>query len=245
MNHRSLLAALLAALVSIPAISSGQNQAPLIPTGSLNAFPTFVQAGTHPTLSWNVTLPESVVDIVDIIPPGTLKPKKSLNMKVRVLGASVKRVWTNSKGQVTKWEWVPTEALLRYNSGSYTRIFYNTHDKVNPNTVVRNQTVAKNSTINFGGRFNDNGSWSTMYTSTSTNHQHNVVALKNGDTPPTTTPLYQQPTIESFILPYLDAQGNIKLGPRDVIYLMELTHTNRNDGGFDLQDLCLLVTFTE
>ncbi len=243
MNHRSLLAVLLAALVSVPALARGQNQAPLIPTGSLSASPTIVHAGTHPTLAWNVTLPQSVIDIVDIVPPGTIKPKKNLTMNVRVLGASVKRVWTNSKGQVTKWEWVPTEALLRYNSGSYTRIFYNTHDKVNPNTIVKTQTVAKNSTINFGGRYNVDGSWATTYTSTT--HQHNVIALKNGDTPPTTTPLYQQPTIESFILPYLDAQGNIKLGPRDVIYLMELTHTDRNDGGFDLQDLVLLVTFVE
>lgn len=243
MIHRNFLAALLAALVLLPALSSGQNQAPLIPTGNLSAFPTFVQAGTHPTLTWNVVLPQSVVDIVDIVPPGTIKPKKNLTMKVRVLGASVKRVWTNSRGQVTKWEWVPTEALLRYNGGSYSRIFYNTHDKVNPNTIVRNQTVAKNSTIDFGGRYYVDGSWSTMFTSTS--HQHNVIAMKNGDDPPTTTPLYQQPTIESFILPYLDAQGKIKLGPRDVIYLMELTHTNRNDSGFDLQDLCLLVTFEE
>ncbi|MEZ5434456.1 MAG: hypothetical protein R3F31_25480 [Verrucomicrobiales bacterium] len=63
------------------------------------------------------------------------------------------------------------------------------------------------------------------------------------DTPPTTTPLYQQPTLESFLRPYLDDNGNIKIGPMDVIYLMELTHTDRNNGGFDLQDLVILVTF--
>jgi hypothetical protein len=55
--------------------------------------------------------------------------------------------------------------------------------------------------------------------------------------------LYQQPTVEDFIKPYLDSNGKIKIGPMDVIYLMELTHTNKYDAGFDLQDLCLLVTF--
>ena len=61
--------------------------------------------------------------------------------------------------------------------------------------------------------------------------------------PPTSSPLYQQPTIEDFIRQYLDGEGRIKIGPRDVIYLMELTHTNKQEGGFDLQDLALLVTF--
>lgn len=240
MKYRTLL--ILAVTAALTSFASGQSQ-PIIPTGDITAFPTFVQAGTNPTLTWNVTLPEKVTDVITITPPGTITPKKTMTMKVRVLGASVKRVWLNSRGQVTDWEWVPTEALMKYNSGSYSRIFYNTQNNVNPNTVVKQQTVYNNNTINFGGRYYVDGSWSNMFTSQ--NSQYNVVALKNGDTPPTTTPMYQQPTIESFILPYLDPQGNIKLGPRDVIYLMELTHTDRNHGGFDLQDLALLVTFVE
>jgi len=233
---------LLTALTATPALLRGQNLTPLIPSGSLSAFPTIVQAGTHPTLTWDVTLPESVTDIVTITPPGTITPKRCLIMDVRILGASVKRVWLNSQGKVTKWEWVPTEAQMNYNNTGYTRIFYNTHDKVNPNSIVKTIAVGAGKTINFGGRYvTSSGSWSTWYSTT--NCQYNVVALKDGDTPPTTTPLYQQPTIESFILPYLNEDGNIKLGARDVIYLMELTHTDRNHGGFDLQDLAILVTF--
>ncbi|HRQ87197.1 MAG TPA: hypothetical protein PLA50_00240 [Bacteroidia bacterium] len=244
MKHNTICFALAAALLLSIGVhhAEAQSQSPLIPTGELSAFPTFVQTGTHPTLTWSVTLPQAVTDVVTITPPGELTPKQSMTMKVRVLGASVKRVWLNSRGQITSWEWVPTEALLKYNSGSYTRIFYNTQDKVNPNTVVKTMTVAKNSSINFAGRYYVDGTWSTMYNSAS---GQQVYALKDGDTPPTTTPLYQQPTIESFLLPYLDDQGKIDLGPRDVIYLMELTHTNRNDDGYDLQDLALLVTFSE
>lgn len=243
MKHLTLL--LLAAVFATcsASVSRAQQTSPLIPTGTLTAFPTFVQTGTNPMLTWNVTLPQSITDVVTITPPGTLTPKKSMTMNVRVLGASVKRVWLNSWGQVTSWEWVPTEAQMRVGSGSWSRIFYNTHNNVNPNTIVRTQTVSTNVALNFGGRYYVDGSWSTLYTTQ--NSSTNVVALKNGDTPPTTTPLYQQPTIQSFIIPYLDSNGNMKLGPRDVIYLMELTHTDQNHSGFDLQDLCLLVTFVD
>lgn len=244
MQTQSLYLALCASLLLLaPTRGDAQSQSPVIPTGDLSAYPEIVQAGTFPQLTWNVTLPQSVTDIVTITYPGTVTPKKDLTMKVRVLGASVKRVWTNRRGQVVDWEWVPTEARLSYDGGSYTQIFYDTHDDVNPNHIVTTMVVRKNRPINFGGRYRVDGSWSSLRTSTNTSH--NVVALKDGDTPPTTTPLYQQPTIESFILPYLDEEGNINLGPRDVIYLMELTHTNRNDGGFDLQDLALLVTFED
>ena len=37
----------------------------------------------------------------------------------------------------------------------------------------------------------------------------------------------------------------MNLGPRDIIYLCELTHTSTNTTGFDLQDCVMLVTVTE
>jgi hypothetical protein len=242
MKPRSSFIALLIAFFAIPLTLRGQDLTPIIPTGSLSAFPTIVQAGTHPTLTWDVVLPERVSDVIEIEEPGTLVPTRCLIMDVRVLGASVKRVWTNSQGKITKWEWVPTEAKINYNGQGYTRIFYNTQKNVNPNTIVHSQVVEAGSTIDFGGRFAlSSGAWSTWYSSSSSDY--NVIALKNGDIPPTTTPLYQQPSVESFLLPYLDDEGKISLGARDVIYLMELTHTDRNHGGFDLQDMALLVSF--
>lgn len=237
-------AALKAAVLIACAFLSGQafGQDPVVPVGTLSATPSFVQVGAKPTLSWGVTYPAVVKDIITITPPGTITPKRKLSFDVRVIGASVKVVWTNSWGVVTKWEWAPTEAQISVNNSSYSRIFYNTQDKVSPNTIVHTRVVTSGQSINFAGRYNWDG-WSTLYRSTGT--EGNVVALVNGDIPPTTTPLYQQPTIEDFIKPYLDSSGRIKIGPKDVIYLMELTHTNKNDGGYDLQDLVLLVTFKE
>ena len=215
-------------------------QDPPVPVGSLSASPSLVKVGQKPNLVWSITYPQVIKDIITVTPPGTLTPKTKLGMDVRIIGASVKVVWKNSWGQITKWEWAPTEAQISINNSSYSRIFYNTQDKVNPNTIVYTTTCEAGKKINFGGRYYLDG-WSTFFNSTSGGK--NVVALINGDTPPTTTPLYQQPTIEDFIKPYLDSSGNVKIGPKDVIYLMELTHTDDNDQGFDLQDLAILVTF--
>lgn len=217
-------------------------QDPPVPVGWLQASPGLVRAGTKPTLNWEITYPSLVKDIIKITPPGTCTPKVKVNMDVRVVGASVKVVWLNVWGVVTKWEWAPTQALVSINNSNYSEIFYNTQNRVNPSTIVYNRTVNANQPVNFAGRYNFDG-WSTTFNSVTGGQ--NVVALVNGDTPPTTTPLYQQPTINDFIKPYLDGQGRIKIGPKDVIYLMELTHTDKNDGGFDLQDLALLVTFQE
>ena len=248
----SLPAAVMAALVGVctqvHAQSSTTPNDAQKPQGSLEASPGFVRPGVLADLTWSITYPAApevppVEELIDIEEPGTIVPKVPVKMEVRVIGSSVKAVWTNSLGKLLKWEWVPTEAQVSINRSSYSRIFYSTQDLVNPNAIVYTKKMKRGERADFGGRYYFQNAWSNMFTTT--NGRHNVVALINGDIPPTTTPLYQQPTIESFIKPYLDSQGRIKIGPRDVIYLMELTHTDRNDGGFDLQDLALLVTFTK
>lgn len=234
-----------AALFAVASVASypgrAQDQTPIIPVGSLSAFPTIVQTGAHPQLTWSVTVPESVVDVVGIDPPGTVVPNRCLIMNVRVLGASVMAVWTNSAGHVTQWEWVPTEARISVNGSGYNRIFFDTQDNVNPGEIVYSQSVQQGDRIDFGGRYFFQGSWGPWFSSTNSGNQ--IIALRNGDEVPTTTPLYEQPDIETFLLPYLDEDARIKIGARDVIYLMELTHTDVNHSGFDLQDLVLLVTF--
>ncbi|MDF1659919.1 MAG: hypothetical protein P1U58_20055 [Verrucomicrobiales bacterium] len=216
---------------------AAQDEAPLIPVGSLSAFPTIVQTGTHPELTWDITLPESVEEIIEIIPPGTISPKRDVVMDVRILGAGVTYY---SGGRLY---FVPTETRVSINGGNYDDIFYGTNYDVDPNDVVFSREMEEGETVNFGARYYHNNSWGSWYSST--NSSHNVVALINGDTPPTTTPMNQAPTIESFIRPYLSDDGKIVLGPRDVIYLFELTHTNRNDQGFDIQDMAVLVSFYE
>lgn len=236
--------ALITALAAAPVLMLGQEESPIIPVGTLSAYPTMVQTGTHPTLTWDVTVPEAVSDIVSIENTGTVRADRCVFADVRVLGASVKRVWKNWRGRVVHWEWVPTQGRVSQNGGSSKSFFFDTNDRVNPNKIVWSTKLASGDTLDFSGRYvRYNGSWSSTFDSRSVSQ--NVRALRNGDVPPTTTPLYQQPSIESFLLPFLDSEGKIKIGSRDVIYLVELTHTDANSSGFDLQDLVFLVSFYE
>ncbi|MDF1861859.1 MAG: hypothetical protein P1U87_16695, partial [Verrucomicrobiales bacterium] len=219
------------------ALNAEEEQSPSIPVGSLSAFPTIVQTGTKPQLTWDITLPETVPVVID--PPGTVTPTRDLYMDVRILGAGVTS-YNSHNGILT---FVPTECQINYNGQGYDRIFYGNNNSVNPNKIVHTQFVEEGSTINLGGRYYWNKSWGTWFSSTMSSYSYNVVALQNGDIPPTTTPMHQAPTIETFLRPYLAEDGRIEIGPRDIIYLLELTHTDQSHGGWDLQDLAVLLTF--
>ena len=208
---------------------------PKMPSGWLSAFPTIVQTGTKPTISWGINYPSIVEDYITIIDPGTIEADEEVDCEIRILGAGV------TVGNNSGFSFVPTEALVGYDGGSYSRIFYGTNDEVNPNQVVYTKTVAKNKKLRFGGRYYYNRSWGTFFNSDSSGQ--NVRALVNGSTPPSNVPEYNAPSLESFIKPYLNASGKVNIGPMDVIIFMELTHTNTSDSGYDLQDMVLLVTF--
>lgn len=218
---------------------NAQAASPSIPVGWLTAFPTVVQTGTKPTLTWDISYPSVVKDFVTVIPPATVSPKQDLDVEVRVLGNGV-TVSTSGGG----FNFVNAEAVLSFNNGSYNQIFYGTNNNVNPNTIVwsRNR-IRANQTLRFGGRFFHNNNWGTLFTSSS--GTQNVQTLVNGDTPPSRVPEHGAPTLESFIRPYLGPNGKVKIGPMDVIVFMEFTHTNQNDSGYDQQDMVLLVTFKE
>ncbi len=230
-----------AVLKANPGNGNGNNNTiPANPVGWLTAFPTVVQTGTKPTLTWSITYPSIVEDYVEIIPPATVNPKEELDVEVRVLGNGV-TVNTSGGG----YNFVDAEATLSFNGGSYTQIFYGDNHDVNPSKVVwKKKKIQANQKLRFGGRYRYNNSWGTNYTSQT--GTQNVRTLVNGSIPPTNTPMYQAPSLEDFIRPYLDGEGRVKIGPMDVIVFMELTHTDsqQSDQGYDLQDMVLLVTFT-
>jgi len=246
----SLLAAVPAAALALgmlmPAVSNAQTM-PAIPVGSLTAYPTMVQTGTKPTLTWSINYPSVVKDYVVITPPSTVTPKETLYVDVRILGAGV-TVTSGGSG----YTFVPTEATMSYNSTSssnYKRIFYGTNNNVNASTPVSTSTILSNNRVDvnkplrFGGRYYYNNEWSTAYRSS--DGTDNVRVLVNGDTPPSNIPQYNAPSLESFLRPYLDSTGKVRIGPMDVIVFMELTHSSsqKSDPGYDLQDMVLLLTF--
>lgn len=219
--------------------NANANKAPLLPVGNLDAFPTLVQTGTHPTLTWDIQYPEEITEIVTIIPPnGPVTPKVDLCMEVRVLGASY-QIGTDRKGRPI---WGYVQAEVKFNgSSSYTQFFYDTQDKVQPSQVYYSTPVTAGYGIDFRARSYNGSQWLPWRYSSST--APNVVILVNGDRPPTTVPAFSQGNIESFLRPYMDAGGYIDIGPKDAIILVELGQTNVMASGFDLQDIVFLVSF--
>ncbi len=212
---------------------------PAMPSGWLTAFPSVVQTGTKPTLTWAINYPSIVEDYVTIVEPATVVSDVAVDCEIRVLGAGVTVKASNSNN----YSFVPTEALISINDSSYTRIFYGTNNVVNPNQVVSSFTLQPNQKLEFGGRYYYNNSWGPYFKSDS--GTDNVRTLVNGDVPPSNVPDYNAPSLESFIKPYLTPTGKVQIGPMDVIVFMELTHysTQKSDPGYDLQDMVLLVTF--
>lgn len=254
-------AAVLLASALVSPLVKAQTSAPQAPapsglTGSLSANPAIVMAGEKTKLTWSINYPSVVKKYVDIIPPGgsggsgpgTITPTQNLYADVRIIGQGV-TVTTNNTG----YTFVPTEATMSINNSStFTRIFYGTNPQINPGSVTNlssifgstynNNMIQTGKPVRFGGRYYYDGAWGTHYKS---NSGDNVRFLVNGDTPPSNVPQYNAPSLESFLRPYLDTTGKVKIGPMDVIVFMELTHSSsqKSDPGYDLQDLVLLVTF--
>jgi len=216
------------AAFGLPASMAGDSQ----PRGTLSTENSLVRAGTRTKLSWKIELPSNQVeDVIDIDPDGTITPKKDLTMRIRMLGASFQQSATR---------YLPVEVQWRRGTRSWRRVFYGYQTQIDPTKVLVKTTVKKNARLDFGGRGYRYGAlpfYSTLHSTP------NLISLTNGDKVPETTPAFQQGRIETFLQPYLSADGHLQLGPRDVIFLIETGQTDPRNSGFDLQDIVFLVTF--
>jgi len=94
-------------------------------------------------------------------------------------------------------------------------------------------------TLRFNGRY----SWLFNKTFQSDARDGHTYILRNGDTPPDYAPFDNQASLESFLKPYINAQGRISIGPKDLLYLVELSTLSGTTA--DFQDAVVLVSFTE
>ncbi|GAA5127451.1 hypothetical protein GCM10023212_32340 [Luteolibacter yonseiensis] len=259
----TVLRAIAAAMGTLASHHARAEPLPADLTGSLVANPAMVQAGQSPKLIWSISYPSVVKQYVKITPsvptdpggggdggqPGTIIPLQNLYADVRIIGQGV-TVTSNNSG----YTFVPTQATMSINSTTdFREIFYGTNPQINPGAVINiknvfgttytNNLIQSGKAIRFGGRYKYNNAWGTYYKSN--DGTDNVRFLVSGDRPPSNVPQYNAPSLESFLRPYLDATGKVKIGPMDVIVFMELTHSSsqKSDPGYDLQDLVLLVTF--
>lgn len=212
---------------------NGNNKLPLLPTGTLDAYPTLVQTGTHPTLTWEIEYPENIVDIV--VCPGPITPIEDLCMDIRILGAP-HRVGYDNKGRPV---YGYVQAAVRVGeTNPWTLFFYDVHDAVKPSQVYYSGPVQAGQRIDFRARCYENGAWTPMQGTDG--DTSNLAVLINGDPLPDYA---RDGEIKSFLQPYIDAGGNVSIGPKDVLYLFELNESDPSSVRYDMQDLALLVTF--
>lgn len=220
--------------------SSGTANAliPAQPAGYLSAYPTIVQTGAHPTLTWNILHPSSVSNVAVINPPGTITiTQNNVYVSVQPVGTGTTDC-TSTETASQRF----TEARLGVNGANYVQLFYGKTADVTSQYSLYIKKHKTGDVLDFGGRYVKNNNWSPFYTTRSSNMQ--VVTLKNGDALPTTFPLHSSPQLAGYLGPYLDASGKVKIGPMSVLVLMELGSTNRNQLCYDYQDMILLVTFS-
>jgi hypothetical protein len=238
----ALKAAAFALCTLVPQSAHAQSStSPSIPVGSLSAFPTVVQTGTKPTLTWSINYPSIVEDYVDVTPPATVTPKRDLICEIRILGLGVTS--QNSDGSIKYYR---TRGRMRWNGSTSWSTVY---DGYQTNTIVQQQgivksafTVQQNKPMYFEGAYYNNSAWQTSYSSL---NGDNVRTLINGATCPGNVPDYNAPSLESFLRPYLDSSKKVRIGPMDVIVFMELTHSasQKTNVGYDLQDYVMLLTY--
>lgn len=234
--HAAIICATFALFTSFAVAQNSDNpkKLPVIPTGWLDAYPTIVQTGTHPTIRWGINFPSQVNDAVTIAESGTITTTEETCIECIVIGNGVTAHFPDGS-----WVQVPAEVFISLNGGSYEQIFLGTNENVNPDTVVwEHNEIPRGQSVNFGGRYQMDGTSGPLYTTT--DGTDNVRVMVDGQ-----LPQFPKNVIKKeFIKPYLDADGRIDIGPMDVLVMMELTHTDSQQGqvGYDLQDIALLCT---
>jgi len=202
-----------------------------VPRGTLNVDRDLVRTGMNSQLDWNIEYPTpEITDIVEIVPPQRIVPKKTVTMKVRVLGVAFQ---SGSKQ-------MPLDAYWSLNGGSWERFFYGTGPEVNPGKVLVTKTIKAGQVVDFGARGWLN-KWMPFHDTTKEDQY--IKVLKNGDTAPSYAPAYNQGNIVSFLKPYMDDRGQVRIGDRDLIILWEAYTAKPGSRYFDMQDLVVLVTF--
>ncbi len=209
--------------------SSNGASDPQVPVGTLDVNKHTVREGVKPELTWNIEYPSEVTTVVDIEDDDEIVAKCRLRVQVYVIGVGI----TDRRGRE-----YPARSYIHYSSHGWVHIYTGIGSNVNPTRVYDERIVERGERIRFRARYH----WrnSPYYY----NPSDNIRVLVNGDTPPNNAAGYShQTSAAEYMQPYI-SNGRLALGPLDVIYAAELTHSDPNHWGFDLQDTIVLVRFS-
>jgi hypothetical protein len=204
--------------------------------GALRATPSVVQTGTYPTLNWSIIYPSKVGDVATITPPGTLTLTEQMYVSVRTVGVGV----TGNNGAASST--TPVEFRIKTGGNGYQQLFYGDATSVDPAHTLYTKKLNSGTTIDFGGRFVQGGSWTPFYTTQSSNMK--VVSLVDGDRIPTSFDLSQSGKMAEYLKPYVDSTGKVNIGPLSVLVMAEYASNDHSSASFDYQDAVFLVSLS-
>lgn len=203
---------------------------PAVPVGSLSVNQTTVREGVSPQLTWDIEYPSGVTEIITIDPDEEVITKTKLRVQVSVIGVGI----TDSSGRE-----YPAKSYVHFSSTGWKHIFTGKGSEVDPGIYYDDRIVEAGERLRFAAKLNMDG-YGYYY-----NDSNNVKILMNGDLPPGNAAGYDhQTSAAEYLRPYIK-NGKLALGPLDIIYAAELTHSDSNHYGFDLQDTIILVRFTK
>ncbi|MEO9533809.1 MAG: hypothetical protein ABJG68_02340 [Crocinitomicaceae bacterium] len=194
--------------------------------------PTFGNGNNRPTSPCEVSnAPVDTGGGFDIDNSGNVHVEENYCATIQCLGESV--IYNNSQDA-----YVSVEYSI---DGGSTYYAFNNNNYVQGGEQTTVQTPAGSDIVIKATCVNQNGNWSNVEIS-NTSSQY-VYVLKDGDQAPNFAPSQGQASVETFLAGLVDGNGNVSIGPNDVIYLFELRFVGNY--GIDYQDCVMLITLDE
>lgn len=221
---------------ALGALAAGSLPAALVdrcpPTGSLDVSKP-AGTGNRAVVRWSVRHPEHLEDLIRIDERNTVVPAQDVLVEMRVAGISHRP--GGQEGTV--------EVKARIGSDPWRQLFLGRTASLAPARPVCRQVVRAGTTIDISGRGHlQRYAWTP--TRKTGEPSLNIRALTDGDAVPDYSPAFRNGDIEGHASAYV-RDGTIVLNPREVIYLVELGQSDPSSGGFDMQDLLVVISFKD
>ncbi|MEO1857883.1 MAG: hypothetical protein ABGY95_11050 [Rubritalea sp.] len=205
---------------------------PSIPIGKLHIDATVVVPNVIPNLSWEITHPIDVTDVVDIDEnTDTVTTTKKVLVKVSMIGTGITDRRGNEYDSVSE---------IKFGTGPWEHIFTGPGRAVDTTDILIEKEVEPGVKIQFRSRYTGYDEW--IYNSSS-----EIQVLTKGQKPPSNPASDELATsAEKYMQDYSQGpDGTLSIGDLDIIYAAELTHTDTSSSGYDMQDSIVLVSFSD
>ena len=245
MNTKKSIAAL--AVLTLTTAVTGAQEAPdpnahgdpYIPVGTLAVNPTFVQTGVKPNLDWGIEYPSLFEDLAVVSTSGGITTTQLVEAEIRVNGACFNCGMTNGK-ELPVAVWV----RIHGEGNAWNLIFFGDAYAVNPSEVLFKQWLDPGSEIDIATRGQtESGAWYPVVWTVEDSIK--VAHLTNGaSVPDSVLTDFASGEVESFTTAILSDDGmTAEVGPKDMVYLFELSSNEPDEPCFDLQDVVVSVKF--